>query len=75
MAERFIPPPSERGAALLTVLLLVAVMAVMMFHFGQGWIPGGFIGVDVFFVLSGFLQRKGSRPPVSRICCSAMRRN
>ena len=29
MAERFIPPPSERGAALLTVLLLVAVMAVI----------------------------------------------
>ena len=29
MAERFIPPQSERGAALLTVLLLVAVMAVI----------------------------------------------
>jgi general secretion pathway protein K len=29
MAERFLPPKSERGAALLTVLLLVAVMAVI----------------------------------------------
>ncbi len=29
MAKRFTPPPSERGAALLTVLLLVAVMAVI----------------------------------------------
>lgn len=33
----------------------MAVLAVMMFHFGQGWIRGGYIGVDVFFVLSGFL--------------------
>lgn len=29
MAERFVPPPGERGAALLTVLLLVAVMAIV----------------------------------------------
>ena len=33
----------------------VAVLAVMLFHFGQGWLPGGYMGVDVFFVLSGFL--------------------
>lgn len=33
----------------------IAVLSVMAFHFGQGWLPGGYLGVDVFFVLSGFL--------------------
>jgi peptidoglycan/LPS O-acetylase OafA/YrhL len=33
----------------------VAVVLVILFHLGYGWIPGGFVGVDVFFVLSGYL--------------------
>ncbi|HEX8119942.1 MAG TPA: acyltransferase family protein [Solirubrobacteraceae bacterium] len=33
----------------------VAVLVVVVFHFWPGALPGGFVGVDVFFVISGFL--------------------
>ena len=33
----------------------LAVLAVLAFHEGLPWIQGGFLGVDVFFVLSGYL--------------------
>lgn len=33
----------------------LAVFAVLIFHAGFGWAPGGFLGVTAFFVLSGFL--------------------
>jgi peptidoglycan/LPS O-acetylase OafA/YrhL len=33
----------------------VAVIAVILFHFFPSYCPGGFIGVDIFFVISGFL--------------------
>lgn len=33
----------------------VAVAAVVLFHFLPGDVPGGFLGVDIFFVLSGYL--------------------
>ena len=36
-------------------LRAVAVLVVMIFHFNPVWLPGGFIGVDVFLVISGFL--------------------
>ena len=33
----------------------LAVLAVFGYHAGLGWLPGGFLGVDVFFVISGYL--------------------
>jgi peptidoglycan/LPS O-acetylase OafA/YrhL len=36
-------------------LRALAVLPVILFHLGARWIPGGFLGVDVFFVISGYL--------------------
>jgi peptidoglycan/LPS O-acetylase OafA/YrhL len=36
-------------------LRAVAVMAVLFYHGNVRWMPGGFLGVDVFFVISGYL--------------------
>ncbi|MGL5930549.1 MAG: acyltransferase family protein, partial [Dermatophilaceae bacterium] len=36
-------------------LRALAVTAVVLFHLDPRWLPGGFLGVDVFFVVSGFL--------------------
>jgi len=36
-------------------LRAIAVMAVLFYHLGFNWIPGGFLGVDLFFVISGYV--------------------
>ena len=36
-------------------LRAVAILPVLIFHLTPSWLPGGFAGVDVFFVISGYL--------------------
>lgn len=36
-------------------LRAVAVIPVILYHAGAEWMPGGFVGVDIFFVISGYL--------------------
>ena len=36
-------------------LRAISILAVVFYHLDLDWMPGGFVGVDVFFVISGFL--------------------
>jgi peptidoglycan/LPS O-acetylase OafA/YrhL len=55
---RSMPEPVKRNQRYmpgLDGLRAVAVLAVIAFHLGFGWAPGGLLGVGIFFTLSGYL--------------------
>ena len=50
--------PSATGGTRIDALdgvRALGLLLIMGFHFGIGWLPAGFVGVDVFYVLSGYL--------------------
>ena len=53
--QRTIPPRGFGHLDGLDGLRALAIIAVVAYHLDPAWLPGGFLGVDVFFVVSGFL--------------------
>src|SRR5664280_3043097 len=50
--------PSATGRERITALdgiRAVTLLIIMGYHFGVGWLTGGFFGLDIFYVLSGYL--------------------
>ena len=49
------PPAPLQHRADIDGLRALAIIPVVLFHYRLGYAPGGFVGVDIFFVISGYL--------------------
>ena len=48
-------PPRASYLPYIDGLRAIAILAVFVYHLRDSWLPGGFAGVDIFFVISGFV--------------------
>ncbi|NOX28554.1 MAG: acyltransferase, partial [Actinobacteria bacterium] len=55
MADNERPEPRLNYQPAVDGLRAIAVTAVVLYHLGLDWVVGGYLGVEVFFVISGFL--------------------
>jgi len=59
--------PNIRYVPAIDGLRAIAVAAVLLYHLGISWVPGGFLGVDLFFVISGYV--------ITRVLLDSIRRS
>lgn len=52
-SERFPASRAQTPFPEIQALRAIAVMGVVIYHLWPGIVPGGYAGVDVFFVISG----------------------